>query len=80
MCQPLTDRPQVGRIVIPDAHREPYPQEASVVAVGPKVKLPIRVGDRVLTDAFAGQRVEVGGVVQRLLDEKDVIAVVEQAL
>jgi co-chaperonin GroES (HSP10) len=80
LVEPIYDAPKVGRILVPDAHREERPQEATVVALGPKAKLDVKVGDRVLTDAFAGTLIEINGKKHRLLEPGDVLALVEQAI
>lgn len=78
LVQPIFAEPKIGAIYVPDAHKESRPQEATVVAMGPKARIDAKVGDRVLTDAFAGTWIEVDGQKHRLLEPCDLIAVVEQ--
>lgn len=79
LVEPIYQKPQIGRIVVPEAHREDRPQEAVIAALGPKAKIDAKVGDRVITDAFAGTWLEINGRRHRLLKPEDVLALVEQA-
>lgn len=80
LVQPIYQPSQVGSIYIPQGHAEDRPQEATVVAIGPQAKVDVQVGDRVITNAHAGQWLQVDGKKHRLLEPQDVIALVEQAL
>ena len=60
------------------------PQVAEVVAVGPGkvkdgtlVKPEVKVGDRVLTNKYAGTEVKMDGVEYTILGEDDILAIVE---
>ena len=60
------------------------PQVAEVVAVGPgKVKVgtlvkpEVKVGDKVLTNKYAGTEVKMDGVEYTILGEGDILAIVE---
>ena len=60
------------------------PQVAEVVAVGPGkvkdgtlVKPEVKVGDKVLTNKFAGTEVKMDGVEYTILGEDDILAIVE---
>ena len=77
LVQPIHAEPRVGAIHIPDAAREQRPAEASVLAIGPKVRLPLKVGDRVLIARYNGIEVRQGTSTYRLMEEEDLLAVVE---
>jgi chaperonin GroES len=79
LVEPIHGAPQRGAIHLPEAHRESRPAEAMVVALGPRNELPIRVGDRVLTERYNGNEVHIGGKAYRLLEPVDVIALVTDA-
>lgn len=60
------------------------PQVAEVVAVGPGkvkdgalVKPEVKVGDKVLTNKYAGTEVKMDGVEYTILGEGDILAIVE---
>ena len=60
------------------------PQVAAVVAVGPGkvkdgtlVKPEVKVGDKVLTNKYAGTEVKMDGVEYTILGEGDILAIVE---
>ena len=60
------------------------PQVAEVVAVGPGkvkdgalVKPEVKVGDKVLTNKYAGTEVKLDGVEYTILGEGDILAIVE---
>ncbi len=60
------------------------PQVAEVVAVGPgkvkdgtPVKPEVKVGDKVLTNKYAGTEVKMDGVEYTILGEDDILAIVE---
>ena len=60
------------------------PQIAEVVAVGPGkvkdgtlVKPEVKVGDKVLTNKYAGTEVKMDGVEYTILGEGDILAIVE---
>ncbi|MBC8595797.1 co-chaperone GroES [Qingrenia yutianensis] len=60
------------------------PQVAEVVAVGPGkvkdgtlVKPEVKVGDKVLTNKYAGTEVKMDGVEYTILGEDDILAIVE---
>lgn len=60
------------------------PQVAEVVAVGPGkvkdgtlVKPEVKVGDKVLTNKYAGTEVKMEGVEYTILGEDDILAIVE---
>lgn len=78
LVEPIYQQAQVGRIHVPEAYKEDRPQEACVVAVGPRAKVEVKVGDRVLTDAFAGTHIAINGKVHRLMEQGDLVAVVGQ--
>ena len=60
------------------------PQVAEIVAVGPGkvkdgtlVKPEVKVGDKVLTNKYAGTEVKMDGVEYTILGEDDILAIVE---
>ena len=60
------------------------PQEAKVVAVGPgavvdgkRVKMEVKVGDKVLYSKYAGTEVKVDGEEYIILKQDDILAIVE---
>ena len=73
-----------GGIVLPDAAKE-KPKEGIVVNVGSgrlldsgeRAPLQLKVKDRVIFGAYAGQEVKVGGDDFLVMNEDDVLAVVE---
>jgi chaperonin GroES len=74
-----------GGIVIPDNAAE-KPDQGEVLAVGPgkrdddgdRIKLDIKVGDRVLFGKYSGQTVKVDGDELLVMKEDDLFAVVEK--
>lgn len=76
LVEPVQAEPAVGTIIIPEKARETRPSEAVVVALGPRNRLPVRVGDRVLTQRFDGTDVQIGERRYRLLDPENVIAII----
>ena len=73
-----------GGIVIPDNAAE-KPDQGEVLAVGPgrrdddgdRIKLDVKVGDRVLFGKYSGQTVKVDGDELLVMKEDDLFAVVE---
>ena len=73
-----------GGIIIPDSAKE-KPAEGEVVAVGKgkvndkgdRIKLDIKVGDRVLFSKYGGTDVKLDGVDHLIMREDDILAVVE---
>ena len=63
-----------GGIFLPDAAKK-RPETGRVVAIGPKVKESISVGDRIVYDLYAGVDVESDGVAFLLMPIKEVYAV-----
>lgn len=67
-------------IVLPDTVEKEKKEEGEVVAVGngEKIqKLGLKTGDRVLFGKYAGEEVEVDKVEYKVLEDKDVLAVIE---
>jgi len=73
-----------GGIIIPDSAKE-KPAEGEVIAVGKgkvndngdRVKLDVKVGDRVLFSKYGGTDVKLDGVDHLIMREDDILAVVE---
>ncbi|MEJ2333651.1 MAG: co-chaperone GroES, partial [Desulfobulbaceae bacterium] len=73
-----------GGIIIPDSAKE-KPAEGEVIAVGKgkindngdRIKLDIKVGDRVLFSKYGGTDVKLDGVDHLIMREDDILAVVE---
>ena len=72
-------------IYLPDSAGE-KPQKGKVVAVGPdeitekgiKRTSPVKVGDTVIYKKWGGNEVKVNGEEWSILEQKDVLAIVEQ--
>ena len=62
-------------IILPDSAQE-KPQEALVVAVGPDEKQ-VKEGDKVIYSQYAGTDVKYEGEEYKIVDEKDIIAIVK---
>lgn len=66
------------------ASSQEKPQVAEVVAVGPGkvkdgalVKMEVKVGDKVLTNKYAGTEVKMDGTEYTILGQDDILAIVE---
>ena len=93
MIKPLGDRVLVKMIevetttksgIILNAGAKEKPQIAEVVAVGPgeildgeKVKMQVKVGDKVITGKYSGTEVKYEGVEYLIVRQSDVLAIVE---
>jgi chaperonin GroES len=74
-----------GGIIIPDSAKE-KPAEGEIIAVGKgkindkgdRLKLDVKVGDRVLFSKYGGTDVKIDGVDHLIMREDDVLAVVEK--
>jgi chaperonin GroES len=74
-----------GGIIIPDSAKE-KPAEGEVIAVGKgkindkgdRIKLDVKVGDRVLFSKYGGTDVKIEGVDHLIMREDDILAVVEK--
>ena len=73
-----------GGIIIPDSAKE-KPAEGEVIAVGKgklndkgdRVKMDVKVGNRVLFSKYGGTDVKLDGVDHLIMREDDILAVVE---
>lgn len=73
-----------GGIILPDSAKK-KPETAVVIAVGPGgkdqegklIEIPVKVGDVVLLDKYAGQQIELDGEEYQILKSEDIIAIVE---
>ena len=65
-----------GGIYVPETAQEKT-NEGEVIEVGEMEKPPVKKGDRVLFEAFAGTEVKVNGVKHLILNIKDIIAKIE---
>jgi chaperonin GroES len=73
-----------GGIIIPDSAKE-KPAEGEIIAVGKgkvsdkgdRIKLDVKVGDRVLFSKYGGTDVKLDGVDHLIMREDDILAVVE---
>lgn len=81
LVQPLAAPTKVGSIMLPSNALEQRTGEAIVVALGGKVppELGVRVGDRVYTDRFQGQPIEIKGEMYRLHEPQEILAVITAA-
>jgi len=74
-----------GGIIIPDSAKE-KPAEGEVVAVGKgkvndkgdRIKMDVKVGDRVLFSKYGGTDVKLDGVDHLIMREDDILAIVEK--
>ena len=74
-----------GGIIIPDSAKE-KPAEGEVISVGKgkindkgdRIKLDVKVGDRVLFSKYGGTDVKIDGVDHLIMREDDILAVVEK--
>jgi chaperonin GroES len=74
-----------GGIIIPDSAKE-KPAEGEIIAVGKgkindngdRIKLDVKVGDRVLFSKYGGTDVKIDGVDHLIMREDDVLAVIEK--
>lgn len=78
LIEPIHQPAQVGLLHVPEAHRETKSAEGVVVAIGPRNRLPIKVGDRVFTDRYAECAVHIGKGRYRLLLPEAILAVIEE--
>lgn len=78
LVEPVAAATSIGAIALPANAREEKPAEAVVMALGPLVKLPVQVGNRVLTQRFNGTDVVINERRFRLLEPDDVIAIVSE--
>ena len=73
-----------GGIIIPDSAKE-KPAEGEVISVGKgkindkgdRIKLDVKVGDRVLFSKYGGTDVKIDGVDHLIMREDDILAIVE---
>jgi len=73
-----------GGIMLPDTAKE-KPQKGEVLAVGPgsrndageRVKMDVKVGDKVLFAKYAGTEIKLDGEKVLILRESDILAIVE---
>lgn len=74
-----------GGIIIPDTGKE-KPQQGEVIAVGPgkwdedgekRMKLEVKVGDKVLFGKWAATEVKVDGEELLILKEDDIVAILK---
>ncbi len=73
-----------GGIIIPDSAKE-KPAEGEVIAVGKgklsdkgeRIKMDVKVGDRVLFSKYGGTDVKLDGVDHLIMREDDILAVIE---
>ena len=71
-----------GGIIIPDAAKE-KPQEGKVIAIGDgktlengtKIKLSVKVGDKILFGKYSGTEIKIDGEEHLILREDDVFGI-----
>ena len=74
----------VGGIIIPDTAKE-KPQQGTIIAVGKgkildngtKVKLDVKVGDKILFTKYAATDIKIDGEEYLIMREDDILGVVE---
>lgn len=75
------DEMTASGIVLPDTVEKEKKEEGEIVSIGSgeKIqKLGLKEGDRVLFGKYAGEEVEVDKVEYKVLEDKDVLAVIEK--
>lgn len=83
VIRPLEETEQMrGGLYIPDTAKE-KPQQGEVVAVGPgrvekgeRVKMEVKVGDKVLYGKYSGTEFTIGDQALLIIKESDVLAVI----
>ena len=73
-----------GGIIIPDTAKE-KPVQGEVVAAGPgkmsdsgsRMKMAVKVGDKVMFNKYAGTEVKVEGEEHLVMREDDIVAIIE---
>lgn len=69
---------QVGSIHIPEAHRERQLSiEGTVAAIGSKITVDVKVGDRVVMERYRGEDVQMAGRMFKLVTSKEILAIIE---
>ena len=63
-------------IVLPGQTKE-KPQQAEVIAVGPKVEEIVAVGDKVIYSKYAGTEVELDGENYLVVKQDDILAIMK---
>ena len=63
-------------IVLPGQTKE-KPQQANVVAVGPKVEEIVAVGDKVIYSKYSGTEVELDGENYLVVKQDDILAIMK---
>lgn len=74
-----------GGIIIPDTAKE-KPQEGEIIAVGKgardedgdRIKMDVKVGDRVLIGKWSGTEVKLNGEDLIILKESDILGIIEK--
>ena len=86
LVQPILEKEvQKGGIIIPDSAKE-KPIEGRIKAVGEgklnedgkRIKLSIKVGDKVLYGKYAGTEIKVDGEDYLLMREDDILGIIEK--
>jgi chaperonin GroES len=65
-----------GGIFIPDTAKEKT-QEAEVIAVGTDDKMPVKAGDMIIYESFAGTEVKINSKKHLIIQVKDILAKLE---
>ncbi|MBN2421956.1 co-chaperone GroES [Candidatus Woesearchaeota archaeon] len=71
-------------IYIPDSAKEKT-QEGEVLAVGPgaldekgnRIEIPVKAGNKVMYESYAGTEIKIDGIKHLLMDVKDILAKIE---
>ncbi|MCF7862154.1 co-chaperone GroES [Candidatus Woesearchaeota archaeon] len=71
-----TEEKTAGGIYIPDSAKEKT-QEAEVIAVGTDEKMPVKTGDKVIYESYAGTEVKINGKKHLIIQVKDILAKLE---
>lgn len=78
LIEPLTEQyAKAGRFHIPENHREMYPTEGIVVALGTKGPFEVKIGDRIIMEAHHGTAVTIQGKTFKILATNEILAIIE---
>ena len=71
----IEETTKIGLILTGSAKEKP--QAAEIIAIGPDVKLNVKVGDKIITKKFAGVEVKVDREDLIIVQQSDILAILE---
>ena len=71
-----TEQKTASGIIIPDSAKEKT-QEGTIQAVGEAEDMPVKEGDHVIFESFAGTEINVDEEKYLIMEKKDILAVLE---